>query len=217
MYDDLLYPSVDPDIDNGGLLFTGNGLEINIFSLGPDDYQFYDNSGYNNLGETFTGKAAPGGGQTFPAKFVFDVTAAPSCTNDFVVIGIPANPASGGQANILGVNNLYSSAASTGHCPGTGPTVMFAYASGTGQVPAFVVISQNGKQLAYIENLPTGSSYFHVLTLGTTGTNGTSATARSCAGQRRGEQRRGPDSAAFAGRRHHQPKLHQFRFRRLHA
>ena len=54
---------------------------------------------------------------------------------------------------------------------------MFAYASGTGQVPASVVISQNGTQIAYIENLPTGSSYFHVLTLGTTGTNGTSATA----------------------------------------
>ena len=51
---------------------------------------------------SFTLNADPGGGQTYPAKFVFDVTAAPSCTNDFVVIGIPANPASGGQANILG-------------------------------------------------------------------------------------------------------------------
>ena len=124
---------------------------------------------------TFTLSSAPGGGQTAPAKFVFDVTAAPSCTNDFVVIGIPANPASGGQANIVGVNNLYSGG--TGALCSTGPTVMFAYASGTGQVPASVVISQNGKQLAYVENLPTGSSYFHVLTLGTTGTNGTSATA----------------------------------------
>ena len=27
-------------------------------------------------------------GQTFPAKFVFDVTAAPSCANDFVVIDL---------------------------------------------------------------------------------------------------------------------------------
>jgi len=177
LYDDLLYPSLDPDVDNGGLLFTGNGLEINIFSLGPDNYQFYANSGYNNFGNQFTGKAAPGGGQTYPAKFVFDVNAAPSCTNDYVVIGIPANPASGGQANLLGVNNLYSSSTSTGYCPGNGPTVVFAYASGTGQVPASVVISQSGKQLAYIENLPAGSSYFHVLTLGTTGTNGTSATA----------------------------------------
>jgi len=44
-------------------------------------------------------------------------------------------------------------------------------------VPASVSISQSGTQVAFIENLPTGSSYFHVLTIGTTGTNGTSATA----------------------------------------
>jgi len=52
---------------------------------------------------------------------------------------------------------------------------MFAYASRTGQVPSSVAISQDWTQLAYIENLPSGSSYFHVLTIGTTGTNGTSA------------------------------------------
>src|ERR1035438_462461 len=110
-----------------------------------------------------------------PAKFVFDKTAAPSCTNDFVVIGIPANPASGGLANIVGVNNLYSGG--TGALCSTGPTVTFAYASGTGQVPASVVISQSGNQIAYVENLPTGSSYFHVLTIGTTGINGSRPTA----------------------------------------
>jgi hypothetical protein len=44
-------------------------------------------------------------------------------------------------------------------------------------VPASVVLSQNGSQIAYVENLATGSSYFHVLTIGTTGTNGASATA----------------------------------------
>lgn len=179
-YDDVLYPSTDPPLDVDALLFTGPGLEINIWGNGPGNYSFYDfsGSGYGTqLTETgtFTLSSAPGGGQTAPAKFAFDVTAAPSCTNDFVVIGIPANPASGGQANIVGVNNLYSGG--TGALCSTGPTVMFAYASGTGQVPASVVISQNGKQLAYVENLPTGSSYFHVLTLGTTGTNGTSATA----------------------------------------
>jgi len=77
---------------------------------------------------TFSLNSAPGGGQTFPAKYAFDVTAAPSCSNDFVVIGIPANPAAGGQANIVGVNNLYSSPGSTGFCPTNGPTVKFAYA-----------------------------------------------------------------------------------------
>lgn len=177
LYDNLVFPSTDPGIDNNGFLFaTASDFEINIYSNGPDNYQFYDNTGYNNTGAAFSLNYAPGGGQTFPAKYVFDVTATPSCTNDFVVIGIPASPASGGQANILGVNNLYSNATSTGYCAGTGPNVMFAYASGTGQVPDSVVISQNGQQIAYVEDLP-GSSYFHVLTIGTAGTNGTSATA----------------------------------------
>jgi hypothetical protein len=186
LYDNLFYPSETPVINNNGPLFIGNGLEINIFSnpVGVDtfNYQFYDDTGYNYTaptGPAFTLSVAPGGGQTAPAKFVFDVNAAPSCTNDFVVIGIPAGPAAGGQANIVGYNNLYSYQGTTTQsplCPTDGPTVMFAYASGTGQVPASVEISQNGSQLAYIENLPTGSSYFHVLTLGTTGTNGSSPT-----------------------------------------
>jgi hypothetical protein len=182
-YNDVVYPSVDPAIDLEGPVFTANGLLINIYSNGPDSYTFYDNNYYNNTGAPFTLSVAPGGGQTYPAKFVFDVTAAPSCTSDFVVIGIPANPASGGQANIFGVNNLYVDSAGGGSCfdpitgfPLTAPTVMFAYASGTGQVPASLVLSQNGSQIAYIENLTTGSSYFHVLTIGTTSNEGTSAT-----------------------------------------
>src|SRR5208283_1909428 len=181
-YDNLLYPfypTLNPPLDEDGLLFFTSGLEINIWGNSPGNYSFYDynGSGYvTQLNEngTFTLDVAPGGGQTYPAKFVFDVTAAPSCTNDYVVIGIPANPASGGQANIVGVNNLYSGG--TGALCSTGPAVMFAYASGTGQVPASVAISQNGSQLAYIENLITGSSYFHVLTIGTTSNEGTSAT-----------------------------------------
>jgi hypothetical protein len=176
-YDDLLYPSVDPGIDLQGLLFIGSGLEINLFSNGADSYEFYDNTSYNNAGDSFILTAAPGGGQTFPAKYVFDVTASPSCTNDYVVIGVPANPASGGQANLVGFNNLYSGTSTpTPYCGMSGPTVMFAYASGSGQVPASVVLSLNGSQIAYVENR-TDSSYFHVLTLGTTGTNGTSPTA----------------------------------------
>ncbi len=30
-----------PGADNNGLLFTGNGLEVNIFSYGPNDFAFY--------------------------------------------------------------------------------------------------------------------------------------------------------------------------------
>jgi hypothetical protein len=179
-YNNVLHPSIDPSIDLYGPLFTGSGLEINIWGNGLNSYTFDDNHyNHQDAGEPFTLNEDPGGGQTFPAKFVFDVTATPSCTNDFVVIGIPMNPASGGQANIVGMNNLYSSqpASPSAYCTTDGPTVTFAYASGTGQVPASLAISQSGKQIAYVENLTTGSSYFHVLTIGTTGTNGTSATA----------------------------------------
>src|SRR5208283_2970965 len=160
LYDDVLYPSADPVIDNNGPLFRdSSGFEINIWSNGADSYEFDESNGggyiNDNTGSPFTlnANADPGGGQTFPGKFVYDVTAAPSCTTDFVVMGIPANPVSGGQANIIGLNNLYSGGA--GALCSTGPTVMFAYA----------------------ENLSTGNSYFHVLTFGTTGTNGSSATA----------------------------------------
>lgn len=97
-----------------------------------------------------------------------------------MVIGIAANGVAAGQANIVGMNNLYSTQGASNPAPlcGTsGPTVNFAYASGTGQVPSSLSLSQDGTQLTYIENLSAGSSYFHVLKLGTTGSNGSSPTA----------------------------------------
>ena len=189
-YNDLIYSETNPPLDMYGFLFTATGLEINIWGNSTNNYSFYDYSGgayHTELTEagTMTMNIDPGGGQTFPAKYVFDVTAAPSCANDFVATGIANNPASGGQANILGMKNLYSTqGASTPapYCGTTGPTVKFAYASGTGEVPASISISQSGTQLAYIENLGTGSSYFHILTIGTTGANGTSATAAAVPG-----------------------------------
>jgi hypothetical protein len=191
LYDNLAFPSSDPTLDVDGLLFNnGGGLELNIWGNSAGNYSFYTGSQAGTYpiditaNGSFTFNVAsspdPGGGQTYPAKFVLDPTEPPSCTNDFVVIGLPVAPGST-QANILGLNNLYTSAASNGYCPGTGPTVMFAYASGAGQVPASVVISQSGQQIAYVENLA-GSSYFHVLTIGTTGSNGTSATVAAVPG-----------------------------------
>jgi hypothetical protein len=185
IYDNVITPSANPALDVDGLLFGVTGKEINIWGTGTNTYSFYDSTGPGVYGTqlngtgAFTVQTAPGGGQSFPAKFVFDVTAAPSCANDFVAIGIAAAPASGGQANIVGVNNLYSTspASAAPNCTTNGPTFMFAYASGTGQVPAPVAVSLKGTQLAYIENLTTGKSYFHILTIGTTGANGTSATA----------------------------------------
>jgi len=186
-FDNVIFPLQNPTLDNFGVLFLGGGLEINIWGNAvPDNYTFYAWDGANYIttvtdpaGSVTPALAAapdPGGGLVFPAKFAFDVNQPPSCTSDFVVVGIPTNRAVVSQANIIGFNNLYSNAGGTGLCPTTGPTVMFAYTSGIGQVPASVVISQSGQQVAYIENVP-GNSFFHVLTIGTTGTNGTGATS----------------------------------------
>jgi hypothetical protein len=126
------------------------------------------------------GGAATGPQNTYPAKYSFDVTAAPSCTADFVVTGI--NLAGGaGQANIVGLNKLYTNATGTGYCTGTGPAFMFAYNVGPGAVYASVAMSLDGKKLAFIENNGT-STYFHVLTYGTTGSNGSRATSPAVPG-----------------------------------
>ena len=185
LFDNLMFPVQDPTLDMDGLLFLGGSDQVNIWGNGPGNYSFY---AYNNGTYITTIASAgtvtpvvspvpdPGGGEIYPAKFAFDVNQAPSCTNDFVVVGIPTSRAVLGQANIIGLNNLYSNAAGTGLCPTNGPTVMFAYTSGTGQVPGSIVISQSGQQVAYVENVP-GNSFLHVLTIGTTGTNGTGATS----------------------------------------
>lgn len=123
-----------------------------------------------------------GGRISGPAKFVFDVTAAPSCTTDFVVTGI-AVAGSGTQANIIGLNNLYTNPAGTGSCAGNGPSVIFAYNVGAGQVPSIVALSLNGLKVAFSENnTVTGTSNFHVLTFKTGAGNGTSATAPAVPG-----------------------------------
>ncbi len=123
-----------------------------------------------------------GGRISGPAKFVFDVTAAPSCTTDFVVTGIAANGAAT-QANIVGLNRLYTNPGGTGFCAGTGPLVMFAYNVGGGQVPSLVALSLNGQKVAFSENNTlAGTSNFHVLKFATGAGNGTSATAPAVPG-----------------------------------
>ena len=183
-YDNLITPAANPALDVDGLLFGTPGEEINVWGTGTNTYSFYDSTATGVYGAqlnatgAFNFQPAPGIGEGYPAKYVFDVTAAPSCSNDYVAIGIGTNPASGGQANILGVNNLYSTSPATSapNCTTNGPTVLFAYASGTGGVPGSLSIAQDGTQLAYVENISTGKSYFHDLTIGTAGSNGSSPT-----------------------------------------
>ena len=190
-FDNLVPYTTNPPLDGDGLLFS-NGTttgtdtyEINIWGNSANNYSYYNSNAKQVYGTqltaagTFINNFDPGGGQTFPTKYNFDVTAAPSCANDYVVIGIPA-PASAGQANIIAYNNLYNG---TGGLCGTGnPTVLFAYASGTGEVPASIAVTRDGKSLAFVENLLSGSSYFHSLQWSTGTGNGTSATAAAVPG-----------------------------------
>ncbi len=81
----------------------------------------------------------------------------------------------GTQGNLVGITNLYSGTLPTGYC-GTAPTIKFSYYVGNGTAATSPSLSQDGTQIAYVESV-SGGSRFHVLTIGTTGSNGTSATA----------------------------------------
>src|SRR5262249_54066456 len=109
-----------------------------------------------------------------PAKYTFDIYANPSCTNDYAVFGINAAAGSSTQANIIAFKNLYAGTNPPGLC-GSAPTVYFAYNVGTGTVPAAPVLSIDGTKVAFVEN--NSASVFHVLTIGTTGSNGTAYNA----------------------------------------
>jgi hypothetical protein len=97
-----------------------------------------------------------------PAKYTFDPTAPPTCTNltttpptigDFVVftINVPAtHVAAASQGNLVGITNLYSGSPA-GPC-GTHPTFLFSYAIGSNGSQLSPVLSIDGAQVAWIEN-----------------------------------------------------------------
>ena len=101
----------------------------------------------------------------FPAKFQFGVTK-DSCDADYIVFGLTVT--SGTQANLVGINNLYTSG--TLDCNSGAPWVAFAYntvtqsGGGGGQIKTSPEISEDGTKVAFVESTNTGS-YFHVLVL----------------------------------------------------
>jgi hypothetical protein len=98
----------------------------------------------------------------FPAKYQFDVVQE-NCNSDYLVMGLTV--ASGTQANLVGINNLYTSA--TPPCNSGSPWVAFAYNTVTqtaGQIKTSVVPSADGTKVAFVESTAAGS-YFHVLVL----------------------------------------------------
>ena len=98
----------------------------------------------------------------FPAKYRFDVLTE-NCNSDYVVLGLTVT--SGTQANLVGINNLYTGAAP--QCNSGSPWVAFAYNTVTqtgGQIKTSVALSTDGTKVAFVEST-SGASYFHVLVL----------------------------------------------------
>jgi hypothetical protein len=106
------------------------------------------------------GNVAP---NNFPAKFSFDINANPDCVNDYVVFALNVAGVTQGQANLVGINQLYSGSNPTGIC-GTAPNINWSYNGSTanGKVLTSVVLSLDGSKIAYVESA-SGSSVFHVL------------------------------------------------------
>ena len=127
------------------------------------DWNFPFGSSTDNLGQ-----------DVYPAKYSFDVNAVPSCTGDYVVY--PVTTASVSSANLIGLNNLYSSGVSNGGglCDAANagqPTVLFAYRATTLGASAILqspAISLDGTKLAYVESSGTSGAgnALHVLAWG---------------------------------------------------
>src|SRR5277367_420798 len=131
----------------------------------PPQYVSFPTSGKKHRKVDWAISLGPTAGMAIgetPAVYVYDY-ASPSC-NDFVVytINAPATTGAPGQANLLGLKNLYTNGAGTGFCAGTGPSVLFSYAIGTGGSPLSPVLSLDGTKVAWIENRTATSSYLHI-------------------------------------------------------
>jgi hypothetical protein len=119
----------------------------------------------------------------YPAKWNADPNVAPSCTKDFVIYGLNVTGATGGQANLVGLTNLYSGGTNP-LCPGAQPLFLFSFNTTTipnGRITTSPVLSLDGKKVAFIETSTQAGAkgtVLHVLTVPTTvGTHGTSASA----------------------------------------
>jgi hypothetical protein len=98
----------------------------------------------------------------FPAKYRFDINSE-SCSSDYTLFGLTVT--SGTQANLVGINNLYTEMAPP--CNSGTPWVSFAYNTVTqtgGQIRTSPVLSNDGTKVAFVESTAAGS-YFHVLVL----------------------------------------------------
>lgn len=110
----------------------------------------------------------------FPAKFSFDVTATPDCTNDYVVFPTNVAGVTAGQASIIAYNNLYKGSLMA-FCGGMtfNPSVYWSYntnfnntgAATNGTVATSPVLSADGTKVAFVETRTAvnGGAVLHVL------------------------------------------------------
>jgi hypothetical protein len=98
----------------------------------------------------------------YPAKYQFSI-GQENCDSDYALFALTV--VTGTQANLVGINNLYTQA--TPPCNSGAPWVAFAYNTVTqlgGQIVTSPELSEDGTKVAFVESTLTGS-YFHVLVL----------------------------------------------------
>jgi len=119
------------------------------------------------------GFVAPG---MYPAKFSFDINqpvTSANCTGttayvwpDFVVYGLDVAGVTGGQGNLVALDNLYSGTTpAVGVCGAGGPLVYWSYNTTTvsgGKITTSPVLSEDGSQVAFLES-GGATTYLHIL------------------------------------------------------
>ena len=144
-----------------------NGVpSSNNLSSGPDGAASASVQNAGDWGMSLLAGGGVGIGQ-YPAKFTFDVTAPPDCTNDYVAFNTSLLGSAGTTANIVAFNNLYSTQpAAGGLCNTAGPSVYWSYFTGTGTgagtAVTSVILSGDGKKVAFVENVGS-QAYLRIL------------------------------------------------------
>jgi hypothetical protein len=108
----------------------------------------------------------------WPAKYAFDITAAPNCSNDYVILPTNLAGVTAGQASVVAYRNLYSGTG-TPFCGVANPTVYWSYntnfnTTGTatnGTVETSPIISLDGTKVAFVETrtATNGGAILHLL------------------------------------------------------
>ena len=107
-----------------------------------------------------------------PAKYTFDVNAAPDCNRDYVVFPTNLTGVTGGQASLIGYRNLYAGTG-TSFCGVANPTVYWSYNTNfnnlggatNGTVQTSPVLSLDGTKVAFVETrtAANGGAILHLL------------------------------------------------------